>query len=187
MLRSRAAGSARRLLRQMSAERTYNVLFLCTGNSARSILAESLLNTLGKGRFQAFSAGSFPKGQVHPLAIDLLKRMNLPSEGLRSKSWDEFAAPGAPPIDFIFTVCDNAASEVCPVWPGKPMTAHWGIADPAAAEGSDADKAFAFRQAFRELETRIKLLMSLPVDSLDRMALHARLRDIGKSSSTAES
>ena len=138
MLRAGAEGSARgKLLRQMTTDRIYNVLFLCTGNSARSILAESLLNHWGNGKFRAFSAGSFPKGQVHPLALDLLKRMNLPAEGLRSKSWDEFAAPGAPPIDLIFTVCDNAAGEVCPVWPGKPMTAHWGIADPAAVEGTD--------------------------------------------------
>jgi arsenate reductase len=175
------------LLREMTPQQTYNVLFLCTGNSARSILAESLLNTLGKGKFHAFSAGSFPKGQVNPMAVELLKRANMCTENLRSKSWDEFAAPGAPPLDLIFTVCDNAAGEVCPVWPGKPITAHWGITDPAAAEGTDAEKAFAFRKAFRELETRIKLLMSLPIDSLDRMALHARLRDIGKSSSAAES
>jgi arsenate reductase (thioredoxin) len=171
----------------MTSQQTYNVLFLCTGNSARSILAESLLNTVGKDKFHAFSAGSFPKGQVHPLAVELLKCLNMPTENLRSKSWDEFAAPGAPPLDLILTVCDNAAGEVCPVWPGKPIMAHWGIADPAAAGGTDAEKAFAFREAFRELETRIKLLMSLPIDSLDRMALHARLRDIGKSNSAAES
>ena len=168
----------------MNTARTYNVLFLCTGNSARSILAESLLNTLGKGEFRAFSAGSFPKGQVHPMAIELLKRMNLPSEGFRSKSWDEFASPGEPRIDFIFTVCDNAAGEVCPIWPGKPMTAHWGIADPAAAQGSDADKAFAFRKALKELETRIKLFINLPIDSLDRMTLAAKLGDIGRSTAT---
>jgi arsenate reductase len=168
-------------------ERIYNVLFLCTGNSARSILAESLLNTLGKGRFRAFSAGSFPRGQVHPLALQLLGHLNFPTENLRSKSWDEFAAPGAPRLDFIFTVCDNAAGEVCPAWPGTPMTAHWGIADPAAAEGTDVEKAFAFRKAFKELETRIKLFTSLPIDSLDRMALHARLRDIGKTGPAAES
>ena len=163
----------------MTAQRSYNVLFLCTGNSARSILAESLLNSLGKGTFRAFSAGSFPKGQVHPLALELLKRMDLPSEGLRSKSWDEFAAPGAPAIDFIFTVCDNAAGEVCPVWPGKPITTHWGIADPAAVEGSDADKAFAFRKALRELETRIKLFMALPIESLDPLTLREKFRAIG--------
>jgi protein-tyrosine-phosphatase len=170
----------------MNAQRTYNVLFLCTGNSARSILAESLLTHSGRGRFRAFSAGSFPKGQVHPLALDLIKRMNLPSEGLRSKSWDEFAAPEAPPIDFIFTVCDNAAGEVCPVWPGKPMTAHWGIADPAAVEGSDADEALAFQKALQELETRIKLFTQLPIPSLDPMTLREKLRAIGQRPTTTE-
>jgi protein-tyrosine-phosphatase len=168
-------------------ERIYNVLLLCTGNSARSILAESLLNTLGKGKFRAYSAGSFPKGQVHPMALELLKRMNLPADNLRSKSWDEFAAPEAPHIDFIFTVCDNAAGEVCPIWPGKPMTAHWGIADPAAVEGTDTEKAFAFRKALKELETRIKLFSSLPIASLDGMTLQSRLREIGKSSAATES
>jgi arsenate reductase len=171
----------------MTTDRIYNVLFLCTGNSARSILAESLLNTLGHGKFRAFSAGSFPKGQVHPMAIELLKRMNLPAENLRTKSWDEFATPDAPPVDLIFTVCDNAAGEVCPIWPGKPMTAHWGIADPAAVEGSDTEKAFAFRKALRELETRIKLLTSLSIDSLDRMTLQAKLREIGKTGSATGS
>jgi arsenate reductase len=170
----------------MSAQRTYNVLFLCTGNSARSILAESLLTHWGRGRFHAFSAGSFPKGQVHPLALELLKRLNLPSEGFRSKSWDEFAAPGAPPLDFVFTVCDNAAGEVCPAWPGKPMTAHWGIADPAAVEGSDADKALAFRKALKELETRIKLFTALPIASLDQMTLREKLRAIGQQPPTTE-
>jgi arsenate reductase len=145
------------------------------------------LNTLGHGKFRAFSAGSFPKGQVHPMAVELLERANLPTENLRSKSWDEFAAPGAPPIDFIFTVCDNAAGEVCPVWPGKPMTAHWGIADPAAVEGTDVEKASAFRKALNGLETRIKLLTSLPIGSLDRMTLQARLRDIGKSNTATGS
>jgi len=169
----------------MNAQRTYNVLFLCTGNSARSILAESLLTRWAGGRFHAFSAGSFPKGQVHPRALELLKRMNLPSEGFRSKSWDEFAAPGAPQLDFIFTVCDNAAGEVCPIWPGKPMTAHWGIADPAAVEGSDADKIFAFRKALRELETRIKLFAALPIASLDQMTLSEKLRAIGQSPTEA--
>jgi len=168
----------------MNGQRTYNVLFLCTGNSARSILAESLLTTLGKGRFRAFSAGSFPKGQVHPLALELLRRTNLPAEGFRSKSWDEFATPGAPPMDFVFTVCDNAAGEVCPVWPGKPMSAHWGIADPAAADGTDAEKAFAFLKTLKELETRIKLFTKLPIDSLDRTTLQAKLRDIGKRTAT---
>jgi arsenate reductase len=171
----------------MTPERVYNVLFLCTGNSARSVLAESLLNTLGHGKFRAFSAGSFPKGQVHPMAVELLKRTKLPTENLRSKSWDEFAAPGAPPIDFIFTVCDNATGEVCPVWPGKPMTAHWGIADPAAVEGTDVERASAFREALNELETRIKLLTSLPIGSLDKMTLQARLRDIGKSNTATGS
>jgi arsenate reductase len=169
----------------MTAQRSYSVLFLCTGNSARSILAESLLNTLGKGRFRGFSAGSFPKGQVHPLALELLKRLDLPSEGLRSKSWDEFAAPGAPPIDFVFTVCDNAAGEVCPIWPGKPMTAHWGIADPATVEGSDAEKALAFRKALEEMETRIKLFVALPIESLDPTTLREKLRAIGQSPATA--
>jgi arsenate reductase (thioredoxin) len=162
------------------SNQTYNVLFLCTGNSARSILAESLINHWGKGKFRGFSGGSFPKGQVHPLALDLLKRMGLPAEGFRSKSWDEFAAAGAPPLDFIFTVCDNAAGEVCPVWPGKPMTAHWGIADPAAVEGSESDKAIAFRKALKELETRIKLFTALPIASLDLMKLQEALRAIGK-------
>jgi protein-tyrosine-phosphatase len=175
------------LLRKMTVNKIYNVLFLCTGNSARSILAESLLNHWGRGRFHAFSAGSFPKGQVHPLALELLQRMNLPAEGFRSKSWDEFAAPGAPPIDFIFTVCDNAAGEVCPIWPGKPLTAHWGIADPAAVEGTDAEKGFAFRKALKELEARIKLFTSLPIDSLDGMTLQAKLQAIGTSSSAPES
>jgi protein-tyrosine-phosphatase len=168
----------------MNAERIYNVLFLCTGNSARSILAESLLTHWGRGRFRSYSAGSFPKGQVHPLALDLLKRMNLPAQGFRSKSWDEFASPQAPPLDFIFTVCDNAAGEVCPVWPGKPMTAHWGIADPAAVEGSDADKAFAFRKALEELETRIKQFTQLPIASLDPLTLREKLRAIGKPPAT---
>ena len=160
--------------------RPYNVLFLCTGNSARSVLAESLLNHWGQGRFQGYSAGSFPKGQVHPISIALLNEFGLPTEGLRSKSWDEFAAPGAPPIDFVFTVCDNAAGEVCPVWPGHPMTAHWGVEDPAAVEGTEEEKWAAFRKALRELESRIKLFIKLPVASLDRMTLQSRLDAIGK-------
>jgi arsenate reductase len=160
-------------------ERPYNVLFLCTGNSARSILAEVLLNHWGQGRFRGFSAGSFPKGQVHPLAIELLQWTNLPTEGLRSKSWDEFAAPGAPPIDLIITVCDNAAGEACPVWPGNPLTAHWGVADPAAVEGGAA-KGAAFRKALAELEARIKLFMSIPIESLDRLALQQAVRGIGQ-------
>lgn len=174
------------LLHEMTTEKIYNVLFLCTGNSARSILAESIMNALGQGKFHAYSAGSFPKGQVHPMAVELLERTNLPTQNLRSKSWDEFAEPGAPPIDFIFTVCDNAASEVCPVWPGKPVTAHWGIADPAAVEGTDIEKASAFRKTFKELETRIKLLTSLPIGALDSMTLQARLREIGRSNTAPE-
>ena len=169
------------------SERVYNVLFLCTGNSARSILAESLLNYWGKGKFRAYSAGSHPKGHVHPMAVELLQRVNLPTQGLRSKSWDEFAAPATPRIDFILTVCDNAAGEVCPVWPGRPMTAHWGIADPAAVEGSDVDKVFAFRKALDELEARVKLFASLPIASLDDLTLQARLREIGKVSTATES
>ena len=157
----------------------HNVLFLCTGNSARSILAEALLNHWGNGRFRAFSAGSFPKGTVHPLAIELLQWTKLPTEGLRSKSWDEFTGPGAPPIDFVITVCDNAAGEACPVWPGKPMTAHWGITDPAAVEGA-AEKGAAFRKAFAELESRIKLFVNIPIESPDCLALHQAVRDIGK-------
>jgi arsenate reductase len=148
-------------------------------------LAESLLNSLGKGRFRGFSAGSFPKGQVHPLALELLKRMDLPSEGLRSKSREEFTAPDAPPIDFVFTVCDKAAGEVCPIWPGKPMTAHWGIADPAAVEGSDAQKAFGFRQALEEMETRIQLFVALPIESLDPLTLREKLSAIGRLPATA--
>jgi arsenate reductase len=168
------------------AEHIYNVLFLCTGNSARSILAESLLNHWGRGKFRGFSAGSFPKGQVHPMALELLKRMNLPTEGLRSKSWDELAAPGAPPLDFIVTVCDNAAGEVCPIWPGKPMTAHWSIADPAAVDGTEVEKALAFRRALKELESRIKLLVDLPIASLDGMKLQESLRAIGKHRTAAD-
>jgi arsenate reductase len=164
----------------------YNVLFLCTGNSARSILAESLVNHWGRGKFRGFSAGSFPRGQVHPMAMELLQRMNLPTQGLRSKSWDEFAAPGAPPLDFIVTVCDNAAGEVCPVWPGKPMTAHWGIADPVAVSGTDAEKIFAFQKALNELETRIKLLTELRIASSDRMKLQETLRAIGTRTTLAD-
>jgi protein-tyrosine-phosphatase len=162
------------------AERIYNVLFLCTGNSARSILAEAILNARGRGRFQAFSAGSHPKGTVHPLALSVLERHGLPIAGLRSKAWDEFAQAGAPPLDFIFTVCDNAAGEVCPIWPGQPVTAHWGQPDPAAVEGSEAAKANAFREAFRTLGRRIDLFLSLPLATLDRLALSNRVGDIGK-------
>lgn len=159
----------------------YNVLFLCTGNSARSILAEALINHWGRGRFVGYSAGSAPKGEAHPIAIELLRHMSMPTEGIRSKSWNEFARPGAPRLDFVFTVCDNAAAEACPVWPGQPMTAHWGVADPAAVEGSDTEKWLAFRQAFRELESRIRIFTSLPLKSLDRVKLQERLREIGQS------
>jgi len=163
-----------------SNDRPFNVLFLCTGNSARSILAEQLVNHWGKGRFRGFSAGSQPKGAPHPIAIALLEHMKLPTAGLRSKSWDEFAAGGAPRLDFVFTVCDNAAAEVCPVWPGQPMTAHWGVPDPAAAQGPETQRWLAFRQAFRELENRIKIFTSLPIRSLDRLKLQERLDAIGK-------
>lgn len=158
---------------------SYNVLFLCTGNSARSVMAEALLNFWGKGRFHAFSAGSFPKGAVHPMAIATLQRSGVPTDGLRSKSWNEFASADAPPMHFVFTVCDNAAAEVCPVWPGHPISAHWGVEDPAAVTGSDEQKARAFTKAFRELETRIKNLTSLPLDSLGGLALKKRLDEIG--------
>ncbi len=163
-------------------QRPYNVLFLCTGNSARSILAEAIVNSLDADRFRGYSAGSHPKGAVHPIALELLKQMNLPTEGLRSKSWDEFATPGAPPIDFVFTVCDNAAGEMCPIWPGHPMTAHWGVDDPAAVEGIERDKWRAFRTAFQELERRIRIFANLPIASLDRMKLKQRLDEIGRSS-----
>jgi len=167
-------------------DRPFNVLFLCTGNSARSILAEALVNHWGRGQFRGFSAGSVPKGKVHPIALELLRHMKMPTEGMRSKSWEEFAQAGAPPLDFVFTVCDNAAAEACPVWPGQPMTAHWGVADPAAAEGSDTEKWLAFRQAFRELESRIKIFTSLPIRSLDRVKLQQRLREIGRAQSADE-
>jgi len=158
--------------------RTYNVLFLCTGNSARSILAEAILNKEGRGQFRAFSAGSFPKGAVHPAALNLLSELQFPSEGFRSKSWDEFAAEGAPEIDFIFTVCDSAAGETCPIWPGMPMTAHWGIEDPAAVEGQG--QRLAFWNAFRQLQRRIELFLCLPLETIDKMTLQNRLRQIGK-------
>jgi protein-tyrosine-phosphatase len=167
------------------ADRPYGVLFLCTGNSARSILAEALINHWGRGRFRGFSAGRHPKGTVHPIALELLERMKLPTEGLRSKSWDEFAQPGAAPLDFVFTVCDNAAGEVCPYWPGQPMTAHWGVPDPAAVEGSDTDRWLAFRSAFQALENRIKVFTSLPLATLDRIKLKERLDAIGRIPSSA--
>jgi arsenate reductase len=160
--------------------RTLNVLFLCTGNSARSILGEAILNSLGQGRFAGYSAGSHPKGEVHPLALELLQQMHLPTEGLRSKAWDEFASAGAPAMDFIFTVCDSAAGEACPAWPGHPMTAHWGLPDPAAVAGTDLERRRAFRQTFAALENRIKLFASLPLASLDRLSLQNRLDAIGR-------
>jgi len=161
------------------AERT--VLFLCTGNSARSIMAEVMLNELGRGRFKAYSAGSHPSGKVNPYSIETLRGLGMATEGLRSKAWDEFAAPGAPPIDFVVTVCDNAAGEVCPVWPGKPVTAHWGVFDPAAVEGSDEAKRRAFREAAAILRRRIELLIALPLEKLDLSVLKTKVREIGES------
>jgi len=161
-------------------DRPYTVLFLCTGNSARSILAESLLNHHGRGKFRAYSAGSFPKGEVNPLALELLERLDLPADGLRSKSWDEFAQPVAPELDFIITVCDNAAGEVCPVWPGHPVTAHWGLPDPAAVEGTQAERLLAFRETVRVLENRIKPFVELPIASLDRLRVQEHVREIGR-------
>ena len=159
--------------------RPYNVLFLCTGNTARSILAESIMNREGAGRFVAYSAGSFPKGVVNPHAINLLKHLNYKTDQLRSKSWDEFATPDAPHFDFIITVCDNAAGEVCPIWPGQPLKAHWGVADPAAVEGDDARAALAFADAYRQLNNRISLFISLPIAELDRLALQQHMNKIG--------
>ncbi|HQT00951.1 MAG: protein-tyrosine-phosphatase [Hydrogenophilales bacterium 16-64-46] len=161
-------------------EPAYNVLFLCTGNSARSILAEGLLTNLGKGRFRAFSAGSHPAGQVNPFALELLEKNHFDISGMRSKSWDEFAQPDAPHLDFVITVCDNAAGEVCPVWPGQPMTAHWGIPDPAAVTGTDEEKRHAFVDAMNQLQRRICMFVSLPFASLDKMKLEKAVRDIGK-------
>jgi len=163
-----------------------NVLFLCTGNSARSIIAESILNRDGAGRFHAYSAGSQPKGTVHPYALDLLKRLNFVTDGLRSKSWSEFAEPGAPVMDFVFTVCDQAAAESCPVWPGQPMTAHWGVPDPAAAEGTEAERRFAFADTFRMLNSRISVFLSLPMNSLDQLSLQRQLDRIGKTSTAQD-
>lgn len=160
-------------------DKTYNVLFICTGNSARSILAEGLLKTLGAGRFRAYSAGSFPRGEVHPLALATLRGLHLPAEGYRSKSWDEFARPDAPPLDFVITVCDNAAGEVCPVWPGQPISAHWGVEDPAAATGTPEQVRRKFKDAALVLKRRIELFLALPVDSIDRLALQKEVRRIG--------
>jgi protein-tyrosine-phosphatase len=157
-----------------------NVLFLCTGNSARSIMAEAILNREGRGKFRAFSAGSQPAGKVNPLAINLLRKLNYDVSALRSKSWDEFATPDAPPLDFVFTVCDNAASEVCPIWPGQPMSAHWGLPDPAKATGNDAERALAFDDCFRMLNQRISIFVSLPLANLSKLSLQRRLDEIGR-------
>jgi arsenate reductase (thioredoxin) len=166
-------------------ERPFNVLFLCTGNSARSIMAEAILNKIGTGKFRAFSAGSQPKGQVHPETIRLLQGLDYDTAQFRSKSWGEFAKPGLPPLDFVFTVCDNAAGETCPFWPGQPMTAHWGVPDPATAEGSPAEVALAFKDAYRMLSQRIGIFAALPIRSLDRLTLQAKLKEIGRREATA--
>jgi protein-tyrosine-phosphatase len=162
------------------AEREFNVLFLCTGNSARSIMAECAINRWGKGKFKGLSAGSHPKGAVHPMTLALLKDLNYETAGLRSKSWDEFARPGSPPLDFVFTVCDQAAGEACPLWPGQPITAHWGIADPAAIQGSEGEKQRFFLRIYRELENRIKIFTSLRIEALDHFVLQLRVSEIGR-------
>ena len=161
-------------------QKSYNVLFICTGNSARSILAEGLLNAISKGRFKAYSAGSHPKGTVHPMALQELQTLRVPTDGFRSKNWDEFARPDAPKMDFVFTVCDQAAGEACPVWPGQPMTAHWGMPDPAAAEGTDEAKRQAFRDTAVTIKRRLELLMALPMKNLDALALRREVKEIGK-------
>jgi len=158
----------------------YNVLFLCTGNSARSVMAEAILNKLGHGKFRAYSAGSQPKGKVHPATVQVLQGLGYDTTGFRSKSWSEFARPGAPALDFVFTVCDDAAGEACPVWPGQPMTAHWGVPDPAAARGSEAEIALTFKDAYRMLNQRIGIFVNLPIRSLDRLSLQAKLKEIGR-------
>ncbi|WP_207477365.1 arsenate reductase ArsC [Arenibaculum pallidiluteum] len=169
----------------MAEDRIYNVLFLCTHNSARSVMAEAILNRDGKGRFRAFSAGSHPAGRINPNTRDLLERLRFPTDSLRSKSWDEFAAPDAPRMDFVFTVCDSAAGEVCPVWPGQPVTAHWGFPDPSTAHGSEAEKAAFTADVFRQIQHRLQAFMSLPIASLDRLALRRRLDEIGRETSGA--
>lgn len=163
-----------------TAQDPFTVLFLCTGNSARSVLAEAIMNRTGQGKFRAFSAGSQPKGEIHPYTLDLLRKLNFDVSGLRSKSWAEFSGANAPRLDFVFTVCDSAAAETCPVWPGQPMTAHWGVPDPAAATGSEAEVRLAFADAFRMLDNRISIFTSLPISSLDRLALQRRLDEIGR-------
>ena len=162
-----------------------NILFLCTGNSARSIMAECIMNREGAGKFNAFSAGSMPTGKVNPYALNLLQKLNYVTTDLRSKFWEEFSGPGAPKLDFVFTVCDNAANEVCPIWPGQPMSAHWGVPDPAAAEGTDAEKAFAFDEAYRMLFQRVSIFVNLPFDSLSKLSLQEHLDRIGKSGASA--
>jgi arsenate reductase len=169
-----------------TAKQTRNVLFLCTGNSARSIMGEAILDREGRGRFKAFSAGSHPKGEINPNTLQLLESLNYDVAGFRSKSWDEFAEPGAPEFDFVFTVCDDAAGEACPVWPGQPMSAHWGIEDPAAASGNEAEIGFAFKEAYRLLHQRITIFAALPIASLDRLSLSAKLRDIGRGDGATE-
>ena len=162
------------------SQKTYNVLFLCTGNSARSIIAECVLNKLGHGRFRAYSAGSFPKGEVHPYARELLRRQGFATDELRSKNWNEFAQPGAPRLDFVFTVCDKARGEVCPIWPGQPMTAHWGMPDPAAVEGNEAERRLAFAETLRMLNNRVGAFVNLPLKSLDKLSLQKRIDEIGR-------
>ena len=166
-------------------DKIFNVLFLCTGNSARSILAEAILNRVGQGKFKAYSAGSHPKGEVHPYTIQLLKTLNYNTEFARSKNWDEFAVAGAPQMDFVFTVCNSAAAEACPIWPGQPMTAHWGIPDPAAADGTEAERHLAFDDAYRMLNNRISIFVSLPMSSIDKLALQKRLDQIGRDTTKA--
>jgi arsenate reductase len=161
-------------------QKPYNVLILCTGNSARSIIGEALFNTMGAGRFKAYSAGSHPTGRVNPFAVEQVRALGYPVENLRSKSWDEFAAPGAPQLDFVITVCDNAAGETCPLWPGQPITAHWGFPDPAAVKGTDDEKRAAFAQILRQMRNRVQLFVSLPLESLDSMAIEKKMRDIGQ-------
>ena len=163
------------------ADRIYNVLFLCTGNSARSIMGEAIMDREGLGKFKGYSAGSHPKGEIHPYALELLLKLNYSVKGLHSKDWSEFAKPGAPQIDFVFTVCDSAANEVCPIWPGQPMTAHWGLPDPATAEGNEAERRLAFADTHRMLKNRISVFANLPIASLDRLALQEKLSGIGKS------
>lgn len=169
------------------SDKIYNVLFLCTGNSARSVLAEAILEREGVGKFRAFSAGSQPKGEVHPYTIDLLQKLNYNTDRFRSKSWEEFSAPDAPHLDFVFTVCDSAANETCPIWPGQPMTAHWGVPDPAAAEGTEAERRFAFADAYRMLNNRISIFVNLPLASLDQLTLRKRLKEIGAMQDAEES